>query len=102
MVTTQRHMGTVRMITTNSPELTSGHFDVTFGEYEKVVHAGVYLQQSLLDDYVLATATSISGNVVTVTIKKIDVTDDASPAPWQNAVDANVNGEDVVVVADCI
>jgi len=87
------------MITTTSPSLSSGEFDVTFGECEKVKQAHVYLEGVNKDDYVFEATTSLATNVVTVTIKKQQI---SATNTWGAATTTDVNGKDVVVVADCI
>lgn len=98
--TTQRHMGTVREITTTTPTLDgSGNFTVTFGEFEKVVQAAVFLEQPFTSDFIFAVAAAKATNVVTVTVMKIDVTA-ASANAWVVAETDDV--VDVTVIADCI
>lgn len=84
--------------TTTSPTLVAGAFDMTFGQFEKVVEAAVSFDNPATSDYVFGASRAISGNVVTITVKKIDVTQ-ASPIAWANAVTADVAGMTFTVVA---
>jgi len=84
--------------TTNSPTLAAGAIDITFGEMEKVENAYVYFENPAISDYVFDAETSVSGNTVTVTVSKLDVTA-AAAAAWGNAASADLNGFDLVVVA---
>ncbi|MBA7500725.1 hypothetical protein ES704_03485 [subsurface metagenome] len=80
------------------PTLVAGAFDVTFGQFEKVVAAAVSFDNPATSDYVFGASRAISGNVVTITVKKIDVTQ-ASPIAWANAVTADVAAMVFTVVA---
>lgn len=84
--------------TTPSPTLNgSGQFTVTFGQYEEVADASVVFDEKFQNDYVFAASRTISGNVVTVTIKKNHLTDNT----WGVAVSADFTGRTVTVVAQC-
>lgn len=101
-VTTQTQEGVTVIKTTNSPTLESGAFDVVFSEYERVIQAAVFLESPNTSDRKYTTTRSISGNTVAVTIKKTTPSDDTPDPVWVDAETANVAGEDIVVVVDCI
>ena len=88
------------MKTVNGPTLSSGTTTVTFGGYEKVVQAAVFFEGPNDAKYAYEATTALATNVVTVTFKRTDVT--GAPASWALAGDANLDAEDIVVVADCI
>ena len=87
------------MKTTNAPTLDTGAFTVTFGDYEKVVQAHAYLEGPNIADHVCEATTALATNVVTVTIKKQQI---SGTNTWGAADTSDVAGKDVVVVADCI
>ena len=101
-VTRQTQEGVTVIKTTNSPTLDSGAFDVVFDQYEKVIQAAIFLESPNTADRKYTTTRAISGNTVAVTIKKTTPSDDTPDPTWVNAETANVAGEDIVVVADCI
>ena len=101
-VTRQTQEGVTVIKTTNSPTLDSGAFDVVFSQYEKVIQAAIFLESPNTTDRKYTTTRAISGNTVAVTIKKTTPSDDTPDPTWVNAETANVAGEDIVVVADCI
>ena len=101
-VTRQTQEGVTVVKTTNSPTLESGAFDVVFSQYEKVIQAAVFLESPNTTDRKYTTTRALSGNTVAVTIKKTTPSDDTPDPTWVNAETANVAGEDIVVVADCI
>lgn len=103
-VTTQTQEGVTVVKTTNSPTLESGAFDVVFSQYEKVIQAAVFLESPNTTDRKYTTTRAISGNTVAVTIKKTTPSDESPPSNpvWVVAETANVAGEDIVVIADCI
>ena len=103
-VTRQTQEGATVVKTTNSPTLDSGVFDVVFSGYEKVIQAAVFLESPNTTDRKYTTTRALSGNTVAVTIKKTTPSDESPPNDpvWANAETANVAGEDIVVVADCI
>jgi len=84
--------------TTNGPTLAAGAVDFTFGEMEKVIDAVVFFESPDISDYAFGTSTVKSGNTVTVTVKKIDVTQ-ASVVAWANAVTTDLANLDVAVMA---
>ena len=103
-VTTQTQEGVTVVKTTNSPALAliTGAMDVTFEQYEKVVQAAVFLEDPIagLNDTAFTTTWSVSDNVVTVIVMKTTIS--AVSPEWAIVETANLAGEDVVVVADCI
>ena len=84
--------------TTTSPTLVAGAFNVVFGQFEKVIDALVKFESPQIGTYIFACSRTIAGNVVTVTIKKLDVTAGAANT-WGNAVTADLADLDVVVTA---
>lgn len=83
--------------TTTSPTLSSGAFTVTFGQFEKINSASVSFDDPFTASYAFAASRSISGNVVTVTVKKQNL---GSPGAWANAVTSDLNGKTVTIVAE--
>jgi len=84
-----------------SPTLSSGAFTVTFGDYEKVKNAVAMIQEpagTTSNDDLFCFKTSISGNTVTVTVLKIDITGSSN---WANATTSDLDDKTVVVIADC-
>lgn len=91
----------IDMKTDNSPTLAVGVVDVAFGEMENVEDAFVYFENPSLSDFVFSASTSIAANVVSVTVMKLDVTA-AAAAAWAVADTIDLDGFDLVVVADGI
>ncbi len=64
----------LRIKTETGPKLTAGVFDVAFEDFETVKEAVASFDNPAAEGKVFATDVAISGNVVTVTVKKLDVT----------------------------
>ncbi|GAI70222.1 unnamed protein product [marine sediment metagenome] len=64
----------LRIKTETGPKLTAGAFDVAFDEFETVKEAAVSFDNPAAEGKVFATDVAISGNIATVTVKKLDVT----------------------------
>jgi hypothetical protein len=84
-------------IQTVSITLSAGAMTVTFGQFEKVNEAAVYIEGSLTSDYVFEATRSIATNVVTVTIKKMQV---SATNTWGNAITTDFTGKTMTVIAD--
>ncbi|MCL7412616.1 MAG: hypothetical protein M8353_03240 [ANME-2 cluster archaeon] len=78
------------------PTLTAGAFNVTFGQFEKVSEAVVVMDGPQVADYAFEVLTSIATNVVTVTVKKMQI---SAVNTWGNAVTADVAAKKFTVVA---
>lgn len=90
----------VRMIdmqVVTGPTLTSGAFNVTFGQFEKVSEAVVVMDGPQVADYAFEALTSLATNVVTVTVKKTQIS--SGTPTWADAVTANVAAKKFTVVA---
>ena len=100
-VTTQTQEGVTVMKTTtcDATALATGVLNVTFEQYEKVIQASVYIEDPLEPDYIYACIASIATNVVTVTVYKQRM---STGNTWATVATGDLDGEDVVVVADCI
>jgi hypothetical protein len=82
---------------TTSPTLTAGAFSITFGQFEKVNEAAVSFDGPNVNDYVFEATRSISGNIVTITVKKMQV---SATNTWGAAATADVASKVFTVVAD--
>jgi hypothetical protein len=83
--------------TTTSPTLVNGAFAVTFGEFEKVAEAAVIFDGPNVSDRVFEATRAISGNVVTITVKKMQV---SATNTWGDAATGDVTGKTFTVIAD--
>lgn len=83
--------------TTTSPTLVGGAFDVTFGQFEKVISASVVFDDPFTASYAFAASRSVATNVVTVTVKKQNL---GAPGAWAVAVTADLASKTVTVIAD--
>lgn len=83
--------------TETSPTLVSGAFSVTFGQFEKVAEAAVIFDGPNTDDYVYEATRAIATNVVTITVKKMQV---SATNTWGDALTADVDGKTFTVIAD--
>lgn len=83
--------------TTTGPTLVAGAFDVTFGQFEKVAEAAVTVDGPNTDDYVYEATRAIATNVVTVTVKKMQV---SVTNTWGDALTADVAAKTFTVIAD--
>lgn len=95
----QRQMGKVAIKTEEAPTLTSGTFEMTFGDYEKVVQAAVFLEGPQTSDRVFEATYSTAANVVSIWIKKMQV---SATNTWGDAVTGDVDAETITVIADVI
>ena len=85
--------------TTTSPTLNgSGAFTVAFGKAQKVNSCGVKFDNPFTSKYLFCLATSITGNVITITVMKMTMD---SVGAWVVAVTADLNAKTVNVIADC-
>ncbi len=76
--------------TITSPTLgAGGDFAITFGEFEKVTNAVLSFDNPFINSYLVAASTSISGNVVTITVMKQNM---GGVGAWVVAITANVAG----------
>ncbi|MBA7633615.1 hypothetical protein ES703_41186 [subsurface metagenome] len=64
----------LKIKTETGPKLTAGAFDVAFDEFETVKEAVASFDNPAADGKVFATDVAINENIVTVTVKKLDVT----------------------------
>ncbi len=87
----------LKIKTTTSPTLVAGAFSVTFGDLEKVAEAAVSFDGPNVADYVFEATRAIATNVVTITVKKMQV---SAVNTWGNAVTGDVAGKTFTVVAD--
>ena len=85
--------------TETAPTLVAGAFDIVFGQFEKVLAATVSFDNPAANDTVFATDISLSGNTVTVTVKKIDVAG-TTPVAWAAAVTTDVADKAFTIVAE--
>lgn len=90
---------TLVMKAETSPTLTAGAFNVTFGNYQKVVNAHVMFDDPGITDYVFMAVVTKTTNVVTVTVKKAQI---SVTNTYGAAITTDVSGKTFVVVADCI
>ena len=93
------------MISVYDPSLIGGHFDVTFGKYEKVVNCMAFVNEPLGaadNGKIYRVKATKATNVVTVTILKADLETDDADRDWEVAVNADVATTTVTVLADCI
>lgn len=89
----------MKTTTCDSTALATGVLNVTFEQYEKVIQASVYIEDPLESNYIYACTWSIATNVVTITVRKQKLSETNT---WATAATGDLDGEDVVVVADCI
>ena len=89
----------MKTTTCDSTALSTGVLTVTFEQYEKVIQASVYIEDPLDADYIYACTASLATNVVTITVYKQKLSDTNT---WSEAGNDDLDGKDVVVVADCI
>ena len=87
----------IKIKTKASPTLSSGTIAFNVGEVEKVNSVEVYFDDPFVSSYAYAASATISGNVVTVTIKKQNL---GSPGGWSNAGNSDITGS-ITIVADC-
>ena len=83
--------------TETGPTLVSGAFSVTFGQFEKVTEAAVIFDGPNDDDYVYEVTRALATNVVTITVKKMQV---SAVNTWGNALTADVAAKTFTVIAD--
>ncbi|GAI69455.1 unnamed protein product [marine sediment metagenome] len=79
------------------PALVSGAFDVTFGQFEKVAEAAVIFDGPNDADEVYEATRSIATNVVTITVKKMTVSETNT---WGAAITTDVALKTFTVIAD--
>lgn len=80
--------------TVSAPVLSSGAYNVTFGQFEKVTQAHVSFDDPFVAKYLYAASRTLSTNIVTVTIKKQNL---AGVGAWANAGDSDITGTLTVV-----
>jgi len=90
----------LKIKTETGPKLTAGAFDVAFDEFETVKEAVASFDNPAADGKIFGTDVAISGTLVTVTVKKLDVTG-IPPVPWANAKTTDVADMKFTVIADC-
>lgn len=83
--------------TETGPTLVSGAFAVTFGQFEKVAEAAVIFDGPNDDDYVYEATRAIATNVVTITVKKMQL---STTNTWGDALTADVALKTFTVIAD--
>lgn len=81
--------------TVSAPVLSSGAYDLTFGQFEKVGDAHVSFDDPFVSSYLFASIRTLATNVVTVTIKKQNL---AGLGAWSNAGDSDITGSLTVIV----
>lgn len=81
--------------TVSAPILDSGEYELTFGQYEKLLQAHVSFDDPLTNNYIYGAQRTLATNVVTITIKKVQLAVDDS---WVNAGDSDITGTLTVVV----
>ncbi len=86
-------MNLTDQITTSAPTLSSGAVAVTFGKFSQVTDAFVTFDDPQVANRVFAKTVSISGNIVTVTVKKMQL---SATNTWGNAGNTDITGELVI------
>jgi hypothetical protein len=81
--------------TTSDPTLVAGAFTMSFGQVQKVNSAIVSFDNPFTSSYLFAASTSISGNIVTITVMKQNL---GGVGPWVVAVTHDVTGKFNVLV----
>ena len=87
--------------TTTTPTLVSGAFDVTFGQFEKVDKAVAFTDLPATGGDSYQCKTAVSGNVVTVTVYKVTLTEATDGSRVYAAAEtADLDAKTVTVIAN--
>jgi len=84
--------------TTGPSSYTAGGFQIQLTRLKSIKIAIVDIEQPDHDNYVYKKETSVSGNVITVVIKRIDVTA-SSPASWTEPAGVDLSDLKIKVIA---
>lgn len=87
--------------TVSAPVLAAGAIDVQFGQYDKVLKAVIGFDDPFDAGTIYGHERSISGNTVTVTIKKA-VNTIGPFGNWELAEDSDIAGGTLTIVAEGI